>query len=310
MVGLFSSNSENQGLEAEKQRLEERIESGKASGNDRFVSIGQELLDNFEDYGNDFYHGTRGESAEKIMKVGIRGSPEDTRLTGETGTQSEASLTYLPAWALHYSLDQDPNTVDTVTDFVNRNYGAGIEERDGLVDFVESLKDPEDLEDRGASYNSKILKGLKEDTRGFENLSDEIPEDGIQAHEVVFGTDYDAIKDQIDIGRPPTRDEIEALETEEYSSLGEVKVSEVPRDELTAYVPHEFLQSYREEHSDNEMDVKSYDALMLKHELEMEDTYREKGIRNFEGFWKEERLGVANRTEDWNPTPDQIDISY
>lgn len=58
------------------------------------------------------------------------------------------------------------------------------------------------------------------------------------------------------------------------------------------------------------MDVKSYESLMLRHELRMEEVYQREGIRNFEGFWEGERLGVAISKEEWNPAPDQINISY
>lgn len=307
---FFKENPDSGTWEEERERLQGRMDVAEASGNERFLDVARELVDNFEEYGDDFYHGTWGESAEKIMDVGLRGSPEGTRLTGETGTQNDVSLTYLPSWAFHYSLDQDPNTVNDVTDFVNRNYGTNLENREELANFIETIQDPENIEDEGASYSATKLKEVAEDTDGFEKMPESIPENGIQVHEVVFGVDYDSITDQTGIGKPPTRDEIEALNTEEYSSLGEVKVSEVPKDELTAYVPHEFLESYREEHSDSDMDVKSYDSLMLKHELEMEDRYRKEGVRDFEGFWKGDRLGVANRTEEWNSAPDQIDISY
>lgn len=313
MLGRLSDELEPDDPSPEQERLRERMSEVENSleepdsKKDRFLDIAEELDGNFEEYGNDFYHGTWGESADNIMESGIQGTPEGTRLSGETGTQNDVSLTSVPSWAVHYSLDQDPNTMRTIVDFVNRKYDFEPENREELSQFVQSL-DSSVIEDEENAYNAKILNDIREETYDFQTVPERINE-GIPVHEVVFGIDYDSIADQ-NVNQPSTSNEIKAIENDEYRSIGEVKVSGVSPDDLTAYVPHEFLDHYREEHSSSDIEIKSYDSLMLKHELEMEDLYREKGTRNLQGFWKGDKLGVEVETEEWSSTPYVIDISY
>lgn len=290
-------------------RLEERIESAEESNCDRFVDIGETLIDDFEEYGNDFYHGTWGDSADKIMDNGLKCDQEGARLSGETGTQSNVSLTHLPAWAFHYSRDQSPNTLDTVEEFVNRNYEAEVSGREEVSKFVDSLEHPKIIKGDKESYNAKILKKVKNRTNNFQEMPEIASDEAIKVQGAVFGIDYQSIADKINIKKPFTHNEIEAFDKDKYHDMGEITVSEVPQNDLTAYVPHEFLEIYKDKYIDSELSIKSYDSLKLKHELKMEDTYRKEGVRNFGGFWEGERLGVKNQTEAWNPTPYTIHIS-
>lgn len=309
----------NKNIPDRQKRLRERVESVEnrssnpyRSAEDRFLKTAEELNTNFEQYGNDLYHGTWGAGAEQILETGLKGSKKGSRLTGETGTDTDVSLTHLPSVAFHYSMDQTPNTVSVVADFMERNFEYSRTKKGELTqdvaEYVEYLPEPERIEDEYVQHNIRKLKKLRKSSSNFQEYPEEV-ERRIPVHELVFGVDYKALEN---ISEPETvtRNEFQALDSgSDYHPLGEVKAAEVSEEDLTVYVPQEFTDSYRDKDL-NMNDVKSFDALMLHHELEMENVYRERGVLELGEFWKGSRLGLEKRQRSWDNRPEIIDVSY
>lgn len=261
---------------------------------DNYREACRELLDNWEDYGDELYHGTSLENFESISIEGalIPGSENDSS-TGEVCEQANLYYTSLAPIGVHYAEKAQPCREDVMEAALNDfELDVSSDEWPDSADNYNILHDliPGGIED------SNISEHVESRYKALYSRLFEIPEENPEPLLVGFSEENADINKQA----PEFDHEFEAKKKNKY--LAEGKASKVDLDESTSiYIPQNHLEDIREKYSNLSMNILSLDSLKLRHRMKMKPVYQQKGIIEMKPLWKGEKRGIEIEKKSRNP---------
>ncbi|MFB6180459.1 MAG: hypothetical protein ABEJ93_01150 [Candidatus Nanohalobium sp.] len=268
-----------------------------------YITAGEELMSNWDQYGDRLYHGTAQENIGEILKEGAIVPGEDNEAsTGEMGNQGKVYYSSLIHAGSHYAESAHPTREEI------------LEAAKNDLDFEEEFDlAPEELD--YAHLHDIMTKGINGDFKEEEFLQSErgyvsgrykaayerfskIPEDKPEPLLIGFGP-QNIVNGSIP---PDYNHEFEAIENEDH--LAEGSASRVLLDEnVSLYFSQPNVESLREKYHNFPGKILSLDSLKLKHQIKMRDIYGpENHPVNFEPVWKGE-IRTVTLNEDTPPTP-------
>lgn len=252
--------------------------------------IGRELERNWENYGDELYHGTSRENWEDILNEGalLPGEINDAS-SGEVSKQDRVYFTSLEPVAVHYAEKAQPTREELLEvaiqdiwqDLSSEHWPDDPHNYDLLHDMIPAGQDMNQLSD----YEKGRYEGV------WRRLLD-IPEE--KPDPLVIGFPSENVENYS--GVPDVEHEFEALEDEGHLAEGKTSYIEI-NENSTFYVSHSELEPMRE-NSDVDGEILSIDALKLRHRLKMDKVYQERGIIDMVPVWQGEKRGIEKEKKD------------